>query len=106
MKIKSASYETDGRNDYLRIVFGADAMPDAVIPDEDAYRWAYRGWPGVFLGPDFEALLPPASIGGQQYAGVSTDPDVIKLAKHFRADLGKGPAEPGPLDVQAILGAE
>lgn len=106
MKIKTAKYEDAGEGRLrLTIIFAEAELPPARVIDEDAFRWALRDWPGVYIGSDFEDILPLQQIAGNSLRGISTERDVLKLAKKFHADLAAGTAEPKELDVKEILGA-
>ena len=105
MNIRKAIYETRAGLPALRIKF-ADNKPDGIIAIEDAYRWAYRGWKGVYIGAAMDTVIPPATIDGKQLPGVSTEPNVIKLAIGFHADLEADTWEEKELDLDAALSRE
>lgn len=100
MKVEAARYKTEGRGRSRRrtVAIAIAGMPQAVIY-EDHRRQISRGHGAVFLGADFEDLVPPINGVGQDrntsLRGFTKNDDVVQIAQKFIDDIDAGEFEDG-----------
>jgi hypothetical protein len=89
MQISNIEYISESGRPLLKLdVEGQKVLLDAE-PKATVFSAGY-----VYL-PGFEDKLPPVTIAGKEYAGLTNDPDLFRVYARFGFAVGQGIFRPG-----------